>query len=253
MSDVLDMEDPREIDLEARHIEDIPTSENAPDPIGLDKAQIMKVNDETGREVLEFLREHTPLLAGAPEHDLQKYREKLEDDDRLTEEGVEEKIEERRQELESKYLPGKYEDNIPGGGPTHMRNKLHAVMRTALKKIEQTPPVPEPDRNDPRGAAREKEIRDNLASIDSTMDRMERARELIRSGDEEAIRAILDAPAGTSPLSEGQIDELEREAVEARHGEEALQAREDLRRYRQAEQVLDKLEQKLARQVGADQ
>lgn len=241
----------------ATMIEDRPSelgSEHRPPP-GLSRGKFGPVDDqpdlpEEAVEKFEFVRKKVPELAESVESEIAAERERLAADGRYTEDGVKEKLAEFKEELAGRYLNGKYDGELPGGGLAHLRLVAQKMKRKALKEKEKMPLYPEADPNDARAAQREKELRERLEAVDDGQQRMELARTLAESGDAEALRALFDAPGGLSPLNEGYRATLMKRAMDAQHGEQWRRAERMMDAATSAEQVLDRLEHYFTETLG---
>lgn len=227
----------------------VTTSQEKP-PLGLETESIEAVNDETGQMVLSELRHAIPTLARGPVEDLEAKRNQLEGLDTLTEEGVEQHLEEYAQKRAETWLPDRGVDDLPGGGLPKMRHRLNNVKRNAYQTLEQAPEiVPEPeDRTDAFAAADERRMREKIEAADSPF---EVAQKLVESGNPTAIRAALRWPEG-APYNPPDEKTLRERAAEVRLPEEALEAREDLEKYERADDALDRLERHLRSTLGVE-
>lgn len=154
---------------------------------------------------------------------VREFREELqsiEDDGRYSDEFKREK----KAELAREYL------EADSGGPDRGRQLVRTSyeigrLRSKVEARAQDfrpfdPPNPE---TSGYSAAREREIREQLAQETDAGKRLRRARELVDSGDPESVRAVLNPPAGTSPIAEENVQLLKKRALENRYGDQPEQ------------------------------
>lgn len=127
-------------------------------------------------------------------------------------------------ELASEYLAADSGHAERGGTFRQAEYDLNRLEKKIDQKASEFTVVEDPDPDTAAySAQREKEIRQRLAEADDASERMEMAERLVNSGDPEAVRAVLDPPPGTSPISEQFRQSLESRVLERKYGDELEQ------------------------------
>jgi hypothetical protein len=218
-------------------------------PFGLEPSQLEDLPEQE-QGWLKATASNIPALAETAENAVREARERLEEDGRLTEEGVDEKMSEVREELAEVFLGETPDADLPGSGLAHQRYVVERVKRSAHQMRQAMPLYPEPDDADARSAVREQELRRKIEATDDPQERTELARRLVDSGQPEALRAVFDAPGGVTPFAPERLDLLRRRALQKQYGEDAFTPERMLEAAERAETALDRLEAHLRDVLG---
>lgn len=134
--------------------------------------------------------------------------ESLLSDERFSEEGHRQRLAEPEGDLAKQK-----------GWLTEKRKRIEKKLRQVEEERSRLSPFDPADHSDARAAVREREIRSKLEEMEP-VERRELLTEAAESGQDEVVRAALDAPGGFSPVGEATAQLVERRAMEARHSEE---------------------------------
>lgn len=194
------------------------------------RVRFMDLDGDYARPEVHFNWEEEDTLARQlaavaewPTEEVRKFREEaagIEDDDRFKDEHKAELT----SKLASEYLAADAGHAERGGTFVQTEHDLRRLEKKIDQKATEFTATEEPDPDRAAySAQREKEIRQRLAEADDAAERMEMAERLVDSGDPEAVRAVLDPPPGTSPISEQFRQSLETRVLERKYGDQVEQ------------------------------
>lgn len=209
-------------------------------PYRLDPSKLEELPEKQAT-LLQQMRKAVPRLAESVEDAVEHQRRRLEEDGRFTEEGIEDRLSEQKEELAAKFLSDRADQDLPGSGLPHQRLVVKRLKKKALQKREEMPLVPEAEPTDARSAVREQALLEKLEAADHT-DRYRLAEKMLDTGDPEAVRAVLDPPGGLTPLNEQHMSMLRRRRLDQEYGGDAVQAEAMMQAAEEAESLLDTLE-----------